>query len=253
MPEEWRDIEARGAVALVGLVAVAALGGGLAFAAIGWLSKADESVASAYLDGALLVEHARSAREEESANVRAYLLTGSEDSLATSTRERAIFESDYAGLRTSPLDAEDRELLEAVKRRDAAYEESVERVLALRCASAPEAAIRTRFEASVVPSKAELDTALLAASARAQHQVGRAHEAAPDARVRVTAWSASRPFLRSFLQRRLPSSSAALSGDSWRSACASRNLSCTSNSRTVTSTLSRAAWRTICAMPSFPS
>lgn len=187
MPREWRDIETRSALALVGIVIVAALGGGLAFAVIGWLSKADERVASAYLDRALLVEHARSAREEESASARAYLLTGSEVSLAASARDRATFEADYAELRASAVGPEDRELLETVARRDVAYEESVERVLALRRASAPEAEIRTDFEASVVPAKTELDTALLAASARAQRQVVRAHEAASDARVRVTA------------------------------------------------------------------
>jgi len=186
LADEWRDVEARGAFALAGIVVVAALGGGLAFASIGWLSKADETVAGAYLDRALLVEHPRSAREEESANARAYLLTGSEASLTASARDRASFESDYAQLRSAPLDAQDRMLLDTVRRRDAAYEESVERVLALRRASASEAEIRTVFEASVVPSKADLDTALLAASARAQQQVARAHEGAADARIRVT-------------------------------------------------------------------
>jgi signal transduction histidine kinase len=187
MPRNWRDIEARGGLALVGIVVVAALAGGLAFAVIGWLGKADERVASAYLDRALLVEHARSAHEEESANARAYLLTGSQVSLAASARARATFEGDLARLRVSAVGSDDQELLETVHRRDMAYEESVARVLALRRADAPDTEIRTDFEASVVPAKTELDTALLATSARAQRQVVRAREAAADARVRVTA------------------------------------------------------------------
>jgi signal transduction histidine kinase len=187
MPREWRDVEGRGAIALAGLVVVVALGCGLAFSVIGWLSKADERVASAYLERALLVEHAQSTHEEESASARAYLLTGSELALAASRRDRASFEADYAQLRASAAGSEDQDLLETIQRRDAAYEQSVERVLALRRAGAPEAEIRTDFEASVVPAKTELDTSLVAASARAQRQVVQAHQAAADARVRVTA------------------------------------------------------------------
>ena len=142
------------------------------------LNTADERGASAYLDRALLVEHARSACEEESANARAYLLTGSEASLTAAARERTTFEADFAQLRDSAAASEERALLERVDRRDVAYEESVARVVALRRANASEADIRADFEASVVPAKTELDTALLADSARAQRQVARVQEAA---------------------------------------------------------------------------
>jgi signal transduction histidine kinase len=173
--------------ALVGIVCVAALSGGMAFALIGWLSKTDERIASMYLNEALLVEHARSAHEEESASARAFLLTGSDSSLRRSRASGAIFEADLAQLRGAATSVDEAALVEVARARNAVYEESVQHVIALRHANAQLAEIRTEFEVNVGPAKADLDSALLAASTLAQRQVDHAREEAADARSRVVA------------------------------------------------------------------
>ena len=187
MDSQWRDGEARSVFTLGAIVLVAALSGGVAFALIGWLNKSDERLASTYLTEALLVEHARSAHEEESASTRAFLLTGRDASLARSRGSRALFEADLAELRTSATSVEASRLIESARALNDLYEESADRVLALRHASAPLADIRADFEASVAPAKTQLDTALLAASTRAEQQLARARERAADARSRVVA------------------------------------------------------------------
>lgn len=162
------------------LVALAAVIGVVALVALRTVVSTKDRVID--VDAQLLIDAQRlhALREAKGSDARGFLLTRDERFLSEMQDTRTEFIGVFERLQRNVSTDEGRTLLEAVRQADAAHQQALDRVIALRRTDGPQESVVRAFENEVGPPRNRLDVAIRAFVSREERHLQAGKQASTD-------------------------------------------------------------------------